>query len=87
MVSRLGFEPRTPALKGQCSTVELPARLVIARGHQLRSRPGQLSRRSQESRTESLLTKLQHSAAFVNPQLEIERSALRYPNLATSFSR
>ena len=25
-VSRLGFEPRTPALKGQCSTVELPAR-------------------------------------------------------------
>jgi len=25
VVSRLGFEPRTPALKGQCSTIELPA--------------------------------------------------------------
>src|SRR5205814_4697813 len=25
-VSRLGLEPRTPALKGQCSTIELPAR-------------------------------------------------------------
>ena len=25
LVSRLGLEPRTPALKGQCSTVELPA--------------------------------------------------------------
>jgi hypothetical protein len=25
-MSRLGLEPRTPALKGQCSTIELPAR-------------------------------------------------------------
>ena len=25
LVSRLGLEPRTPALKGQCSTIELPA--------------------------------------------------------------
>ncbi len=29
LVSRLGFEPRTPALKGQCSTIELPARLTV----------------------------------------------------------
>ena len=28
LVSRLGLEPRTPALKGQCSTVELPARHI-----------------------------------------------------------
>jgi hypothetical protein len=27
LVSRLGLEPRTPALKGQCSTVELPAQV------------------------------------------------------------
>ena len=27
VVSRLGFEPRTPALKGQCSTIELPAHI------------------------------------------------------------
>jgi hypothetical protein len=28
-VSRLGLEPRTPALKGQCSTIELPARTIF----------------------------------------------------------
>ncbi len=28
VVSRLGFEPRTPALKGQCSTIELPAHIL-----------------------------------------------------------
>ena len=27
LVSRLGLEPRTPALKGQCSTIELPAHI------------------------------------------------------------
>lgn len=26
-MSRLGLEPRTPALKGQCSTIELPAHI------------------------------------------------------------
>ena len=41
VVSRLGFEPRTPALKGQCSTIELPARLSITIGQLLRSLPGQ----------------------------------------------
>ena len=30
VVSRLGFEPRTPALKGQCSTIELPAHILEA---------------------------------------------------------
>ena len=29
LVSRLGLEPRTPALKGQCSTVELPAQYIL----------------------------------------------------------
>ena len=28
-VSRLGLEPRTPALKGQCSTIELPAQTIL----------------------------------------------------------
>ena len=28
-VSRLGLEPRTPALKGQCSTIELPAQTTF----------------------------------------------------------
>src|SRR5208282_3762455 len=40
VVSRLGFEPRTPALKGQCSTVELPARLFITCGQLLRRLAG-----------------------------------------------
>ena len=31
-VSRLGLEPRTPALKGQCSTVELPAHACRSQG-------------------------------------------------------
>ena len=31
-VSRLGLEPRTPALKGQCSTVELPAHVGCSQG-------------------------------------------------------
>ena len=31
-VSRLGLEPRTPALKGQCSTIELPAHVCCAQG-------------------------------------------------------
>ena len=29
LVSRLGLEPRTPALKGQCSTIELPAHILL----------------------------------------------------------
>ena len=33
VVSRLGFEPRTPALKGQCSTVELPAHDIETRAY------------------------------------------------------
>ena len=32
LVSRLGLEPRTPALKGQCSTVELPAHVACSQG-------------------------------------------------------
>ena len=40
LVSRLGFEPRTPALKGQCSTIELPARLSVTNGQRLRSLSG-----------------------------------------------
>ena len=36
LVSRLGLEPRTPALKGQCSTIELPARQFITCGLQHR---------------------------------------------------
>ena len=31
-MSRLGLEPRTPALKGQCSTVELPAQVGCSQG-------------------------------------------------------
>jgi hypothetical protein len=32
-LSRLGLEPRTPALKGQCSTIELPARKPTQKGY------------------------------------------------------
>ena len=67
LVSRLGFEPRTPALKGQCSTVELPARLSITRRHRLRSLSGRVIPHPTRNPAESLLTKLHHSAPSRKP--------------------